>query len=134
MIVAAIAASQAVIEAPRSPHERGAADEGVLSSYISAAMSHAIVRPNDGRMYAAIPGISAAWGRGATEAEALSHLRRSLEFIILTSVFERDPLPRFDGRSLELLRESESSDDRTLYPSADATEESVLMPFDAPDE
>lgn len=108
---------------------------GVLSAYINAAMREAIFHTKDAHLiYAVIPGISAAWGRGATEAEALIQLRRSLEFVVLNAVYEREPLPGFSGHTLELIRGAESPGNRVLYQATDARKEDMLNAFDGFDE
>jgi transcriptional regulator with XRE-family HTH domain len=111
---------------PKEPH-------GILADYFEAAMRHAIyrrVRGEQERVYGAIPGISGLWARGFTREEAEHDLREALEWWVLTAVFEHQPLPAFDGVSLEIAEESKSGT-TVVYPAAAPSEASFLDDVDA---
>jgi predicted RNase H-like HicB family nuclease len=93
--------------------------QGVLSSYLAAAMRHAIFQRvgEQQRVYATIPGISGLWARGPTREEATRDLREALEWWVLTSVFEHRPLPAFGDALLEIEEES-AAGSRIVYPAA----------------
>jgi transcriptional regulator with XRE-family HTH domain len=110
---------------PKEPH-------GILSEYFEAAMRHAIYRRagEQQRVYGAIPGIEALWARGFTREEAERELRETLEWWVLTAVFEHQPLPAFDGVSLEIVEESKSGT-AVVYPMAAPSAASFLDGVDA---
>lgn len=110
---------------PKEPH-------GILSDYCDAAMRHAIYRRagEQERVYGAIPGIAPLWARGFTREEAERELREVLEWWVLTEVFEHQPLPAFDGVSLEIVEESKSGT-TVVYPAAAPSVASFLDDVDA---
>ncbi len=111
---------------PQEPH-------GILAEYFEAAMRHAIyrrVRGEQERVYGATPGIPGLWARGFTRAETERDLREALEWWALTAVFEHQPLPAFDGVSLEIVEESKSGT-TGVYPAAAPCEEGFLDGVDA---
>jgi len=99
----------------------------VLSAYLDAAMRHAVFRRagEQQRVYAAIPGMTGLWARGHTRDEADMDLREALEWWVLTSIFEHQPLPDFDGVSLEIVEEGRDGA-KVLYPAAEPSEASIL--------
>lgn len=106
-------------------------EEGILSRYLDAAMRHANVRASkDGIWYAAIPGLGPAWGRGQFKEGALRDLRRSLESVVLASIFDHIPLPAFDGISLKLTKET-GEGIIELYSSSEITELDPLSALDS---
>src|SRR5260221_10461801 len=98
-------------------------------------MRHAVFRRagEQQRVYAAIPGITGLWARGQTREEVEKDLREALEWWVLTAIFEHQPLPAFDGVSLEIVEEGRDGA-KVLYPaaesSAESSEASILDHFD----
>lgn len=92
---------------------------GVLSAYFAAAMRHVVYHRagEQQRIYATIPGIAGLWARGPTREEAARDLREALEWWVLTSLFERRPLPAFGAASLVIAEES-AEGRRIVYPAA----------------
>jgi predicted RNase H-like HicB family nuclease len=99
---------------------------GILSAYFDAAMRHAIFRRagEQQRIYSAIPGIRGLWASGQTREEAKKDLRGALEWWVLTCVFEHQPLPAFDGVSLEIVAERKDGS-KALYPVAPSSAANV---------
>ncbi len=104
---------------------------GVLSAYLDTAMRHAVFRRagEQQRVYAAIPGIQGLWARGQSHEEAEKDLREALEWWVLTAIFEHQPLPAFDGVSLEIVEEGKDGS-TVLYPAAESSESSFLDHFE----
>jgi predicted RNase H-like HicB family nuclease len=104
---------------------------GVLSAYLDAAMHHVVFRRagEQQRIYAAIPGMTGLWARGHTRDEAETDLREALEWWVLTSIFEHQPLPAFDGVSLEIVEEGRDGA-KVLYPAAESSGASILDHLD----
>jgi predicted RNase H-like HicB family nuclease len=90
-------------------------------------MRHAIFRRagEQQRIYSAIPGINGLWARGETREAAEKDLREALEWWVLTAVFDHQPLPVFDGVSLEIVEEGKDGT-RVLYPVAESGAASPL--------
>jgi predicted RNase H-like HicB family nuclease len=109
----------------------------VLSAYLDTAMRHAVFQRagEQQRVYAAIPGITGLWARGRTREEVETDLREALEWWVLTAIFEHQPLPAFDGVSLEIVEEGRDGATvlypaKVLYPAAESSEASILDHFD----
>lgn len=90
-------------------------------------MRHAVLRRagEQQRVYAAIPGIPGLWARGATREEAETDLHEALEWWVLTAIFAHQPLPSFDGVSLEIVEEDKNGA-KVVYPAAETSGSSFL--------
>ena len=71
----------------------------MLTSYIEAAMRHAVVEwlADDGVYYGHIPELEGVWADGPTPEACQATLREALEEWIMVSLAHHLPIPPIDG-------------------------------------
>lgn len=76
-------------------------DEGILTSYIQAAMKQSEIKKlEDGTVYCEIPSCQGVWANEDTLQECVADLRQTLELWLFLKIKDNDPLPIIGGIDL----------------------------------